>query len=95
MKRHISVAALLFALSVGSAVAADLPSCKGPVYVPPPPPLWTGFYVGLNAGYGFNQTDNVTTLGGPILVGPGANGVAFANALGASSNAIVPLSQIL
>jgi len=49
----------------------------------------------LNAGYGFNQTDNVTTLGGPILVGPGANGVAFANALGASSNAIVPLSQIL
>jgi outer membrane immunogenic protein len=93
MKKQISAAALLLALSVGSAAAADLPSRKGPVYVPPPPPpLWTGFYVGLNAGYGFNQSDNVTTLGGPILVGPGANGVAFANALGASSNSIVPLS---
>lgn len=34
------------------AAAADLPR-KAPAYTPPPPPAisWTGWYVGLNAGY--------------------------------------------
>jgi outer membrane immunogenic protein len=48
-------------LAVGSvAMAADLPSSKGP----PPAPVafvpaftWTGFYVGLNAGYSWNNND--------------------------------------
>ncbi len=46
-----------FALASG-ALAADLPSTKGPpVYMPPAPTLdWTGFYIGLNAGYGFDPT---------------------------------------
>jgi outer membrane immunogenic protein len=40
-------------VAASSAVAADMPS-KGPAYAPPPPPpLWTGFYVGLNAGWGW------------------------------------------
>ncbi|WP_363347806.1 outer membrane beta-barrel protein [Methylocystis echinoides] len=50
-KIALSFAAL--ALTAGSALAADLPSRKGPPVLPPPPPpppLWTGFYVGLNAG---------------------------------------------
>jgi outer membrane immunogenic protein len=41
------------ALTAGSALAADLPTRKGPAVLPPPPPpppAWTGFYVGLNAG---------------------------------------------
>ncbi|KAF2992274.1 outer membrane beta-barrel protein [Methylocystis sp. MJC1] len=50
-KIALSVAAL--ALTAGSALSADLPSRKAPPVLPPPPPpapLWTGFYVGLNAG---------------------------------------------
>ena len=49
-KTLLSATAIALALATGSAFAADLPSLKGaPVYVPPPP-LWTGFYVGLNLG---------------------------------------------
>ncbi|QGM99166.1 outer membrane protein [Methylocystis parvus] len=70
-KVALSVAAL--ALTAGSALAADLPSRKGPPVLPPPPPppLWTGFYVGLNAGGGWSSstTTNVVTspLGNPLL----------------------------
>jgi outer membrane immunogenic protein len=66
-----SVAAL--ALTVGSAMAADLPSRKGPAMLPPPPPpppMWTGFYVGLNAG-GTWANSNLQTIGvGPVAADP-------------------------
>ncbi len=49
--RLLAAAAVLGALSA-SALAADLPSIKGPpAYVPPPPAFsWTGFYVGIAGG---------------------------------------------
>ncbi len=59
-KIALSVAAL--ALTAGAALAADLPSRKGPPVLPPPPPpppMWTGFYAGLNAGYNFGVNNNV------------------------------------
>src|SRR3984893_14041257 len=45
----------------GAALAADLPSrAPPPVYLPPPPILtWTGFYIGLNAGYTFGGSNSV------------------------------------
>jgi outer membrane immunogenic protein len=47
--------AAISAVALGSvAMAADLPSEKGPpVYAPPPPPAfsWTGFYIGGQVGY--------------------------------------------
>jgi outer membrane immunogenic protein len=63
-KLFVSVAAL--ALTAGAALAADLPSRKGPPVLPPPPPpppLWTGFYAGLNAGYGFGTNSNTQSIG--------------------------------
>jgi outer membrane immunogenic protein len=51
--------AAVSAVVLGSvAMAADLPSTKGPpVYAPPPPPFtWTGFYIGGQAGYEFGTT---------------------------------------
>ena len=76
MKTTISALALATALSMGSAFAADLPSRKAEPFVPPPPPpAWTGFYAGLNAGYGFGTSDNVTNTGIPVYDRLGSQGV--------------------
>ncbi len=60
-------APIAFALSSGSAIAAYLPSRKeAPVYVPPlpPPPMWTGFYVGLNIGGGWDANSGQSGVSG-------------------------------
>ena len=62
MKRFIltACAGLLVAAVASPSFAADLPrpSYKSPVYSPEyaAPFSWTGFYVGLNVGYGFGQS---------------------------------------
>lgn len=60
--KQIIMTALALAISAGPAFAADLPSRKEPV-VAPSPPMWTGFYAGLNAGgvFGNNAAPNLTT----------------------------------
>ncbi|QGM47559.1 outer membrane beta-barrel protein [Methylocystis heyeri] len=58
---------LTIALAGGQAAAADLPSRKSmPEYVPPPP-IWSGFYAGLNAGYGWGGTNGVPTAAFPLV----------------------------
>lgn len=55
MIRSLILAGVASLVLATGALAADLPSIKGPpVYTPPPPPLptWTGFYLGVNGGYG-------------------------------------------
>jgi len=77
MKKYSFVIALAMALTTGSALAADLPSTKAPVFVPPPPPAWTGFYAGLNAGYSFGGSQSINTAAGPVWTcgrGQGHNG---------------------
>lgn len=63
MKKALFLATALATIA-GSAFAADLPSTKAPAYLPPPPPppLWTGFYVGLNAGYTFSNSNLMNTV---------------------------------
>ncbi|MEK4034732.1 outer membrane beta-barrel protein [Methylocystis sp. IM3] len=70
-KIALSFAAL--AVTAGSALAADLPSRKGPAVLPPPPPpppMWTGFYVGLNAGGTWANSNQQTMAVGPIGADP-------------------------
>jgi outer membrane immunogenic protein len=52
---------VLMAGVASSALAADLPTTKGPPpapYLPPPAFSWTGFYIGVNGGWGFTDTNN-------------------------------------
>jgi outer membrane immunogenic protein len=64
-------------LTTSSALAADLgqPYYKAPPPPPPPPPSWTGFYIGVNGGWGeaqrsgdlFCAVANCGVLNGSIL----------------------------
>lgn len=97
MKMNVSILPLLMALSVGSAVAADLPSRKAsPVPPPPPPSSWTGLYVGLNAGYAWGD-DNALYFANPLaFVNPAATQIGQTAALAAAAsgtNTYYPASQ--
>lgn len=87
-KAIFSVIALTAPLA-GSAFAADLPSRKdAPVYAPPAPLLtWNGFYVGLNAGYTFSDSNNIAVVTSPLL--PSAGIVTWA----AGANAALPIKS--
>jgi outer membrane immunogenic protein len=68
----ILTATALSVCAASVAIAADLPDrmpTKGPIYAPAPVYSWTGFYAGLNAGYGWGTASSSNTLFGP---GPSA-----------------------
>ena len=69
MKRILIASALALA-TAAPAFAADLPPAAAPpprapvAYMPAPPAFsWTGFYVGLNAGYAFGQSSWNSPIG--------------------------------
>lgn len=81
-------------LAATPALAADLTYEPAPVAAPASVYNWTGFYIGLNAGYGWGDidtTDNSMTTTGPLVgVGqgsfpsttfPGADGSASVDGL--------------
>jgi outer membrane immunogenic protein len=70
MKKSWLAALAGLALSTSVAFAADLgqPLYKAPPPPPPPPPSWTGFYLGVNGGWGEAQRSG-DLFGGPILNG--------------------------
>jgi outer membrane immunogenic protein len=76
MKKLVIAGVALAALIGTPALAADM---AAPVYKAPPPvaPVWswTGFYVGLNGGYGWNQSTGNTTCIAPggVVGGFGCN----------------------
>jgi outer membrane immunogenic protein len=78
MKSLVSITAIVASLAAGTAFAADLPSQKAP---PPPASLsWTGFYAGLNAGYGWGTNSNSSGWGA------GSSGGSSMQASGGWSN---------
>jgi hemolysin activation/secretion protein/opacity protein-like surface antigen len=71
----------------GNPFDPDMPAprsgpTKGPLVVSSdaPPPLWTGFYAGLNAGYSWDPHPEATTLGIPASGPLGLVSDIFANA---------------
>ena len=81
MRRVLLATISLFALSATGALAADLPRplpAKAPV-VYAPMFNWTGFYVGINGGYGFGNSEwngraaDVDTSGGLVGLTVGYN----------------------
>ena len=79
--KHISSIAIALAaiLPASVALAADIPGRRpalapAPVYVAAPPVFtWTGFYLGLNAGYGFSGKNRATYTGDAAYLAEGAN----------------------
>jgi outer membrane immunogenic protein len=67
LRKFLLSSAAVAAMTVAAA-AADLPNAKGaPVYASPPPSFsWTGFYVGINGGYGgsYNMFDGYGLFNG-------------------------------
>jgi len=59
MRRVLLASISLLALSVGGAVAADLPRAAPAYKAPVAIPMfnWTGGYIGVNAGYGWGTSD--------------------------------------
>ena len=63
MKKFLLSSVALVGFTAG-AMAADLPRrAAPPVFVPVPVFTWTGFYVGVNAGYAWNNSDNGDCFG--------------------------------
>jgi outer membrane immunogenic protein len=72
--KKILLTTVAMAAMTSMAHAADLPRKSVPILAAPVPLFtWTGFYIGLNAGYGFsdNKTETTGTPGFLTLVGPG------------------------
>jgi len=77
MKRIVLATLALAALGSASALAADLPqrpAYKAPPAMVPPPPTWTGCYVGGNIGGAFGHASVSGPFGGEVS----SNGSGFA-----------------
>jgi outer membrane immunogenic protein len=78
MKKFLLSSVALLGVTAG-AMAADLPRRAPPAFVPVPVFTWTGFYVGVNAGYGWGNGDDNNFLGfgtTALTVDVGPGGVA-------------------
>jgi outer membrane immunogenic protein len=57
IRTGVAAAALLFATVAAQAADLPNPSYKAPAYSAPAYSNWTGFYVGVNVGYGFGKSN--------------------------------------
>src|SRR5579885_837825 len=81
MLRRILMASAGALALTGAAAAADLTAPPPP----PPQPMWTGFYIGLNASGTWAATNNVQSFGAPTFANPifplGSSSIAQALAI--------------
>ena len=84
MKKFLIAAAVTLTPLATSALAADLPSVKA-APEPPPPPTWTGFYLGANAGYDWSITNTIQQTYLETLPGGFATQAALGNIPGLQS----------
>jgi outer membrane immunogenic protein len=81
MKRLLPLvcAALLAAMTGLPTFAADLaqPIYKGPPAIVPAPFSWSGFYIGINGGYGFGSTEWSNTGSDTFAINGGLAGVTL------------------
>ena len=91
MKKFLLSSVALLGFTAG-AMAADLPRrAAPPIYAPIPVFTWTGFYVGVNAGYGWKDTDDNTCFGcfgGGVVTVDTTPGGAFVAPLALPSGAL-------
>lgn len=70
--RRILLTAAAVALSSSFAMAADMPArapvYKAPAAVPSPVYGWTGFYIGVNGGYGWSDRNVDYTANDPNIL---------------------------
>jgi outer membrane immunogenic protein len=64
MIRKTLLSSVVFMLATGASFAADMPSRVAPAPYLSPAPIynWTGFYVGVNAGYGWGTQNPLSVL---------------------------------
>jgi outer membrane immunogenic protein len=87
MIRRILLASASALALAGTAFAADMPMHAPPPVYMAPPPMWTGFYIGINAGYEWSASNSVNTNALPVesvAAGGGTVG-GIASAIGATA----------
>jgi outer membrane immunogenic protein len=91
MNRAFLIAATLSLAATSQVLAADLPPPVAPpprapaAYIPPPPLFsWTGFYLGINGGYGFGQSSWSNPVFPPGSGNFNTSGFLFGGTLGAN-----------
>jgi len=77
----VFVSALVFAASLRTADAADMPIKQPPVPTPWMVCAWCGFYVGINAGYATTSDNGIINTGVTDTLGNGLGGALGAGAI--------------
>ncbi|WP_256806052.1 outer membrane protein [Bradyrhizobium sp. Bra64] len=75
--KNFAMAALFLAFGTVAVLAADLPVKARPVVIDPGY-NWSGFYVGVNGGYAWNNANDVVVSGTPVITVSQSGAVPFA-----------------
>jgi outer membrane immunogenic protein len=66
--KKLAVAFAALTISSMSASAADMAVKARPPLAVDPAYNWSGFYIGVNAGYGWNNSQNIAVSGSPLIL---------------------------